>query len=310
MAVTDPLGSTDVDVTAELAVPAKAHQGSSRAALIWLRLRSTPRFWIGAVVVGGMIVWAVVGLWFTQWTTTDQDLINASVGPTSTHWFGTDDIGQDIYAETVSGLRKSLVIGLIAGPAGTLISGVVGAFAGYMGGKVDAVISWCINFLLVLPAFFILVLLSPIFKSLSFLVLAAFIALFYWMVMAQVIRAQTKSLRDREFVKAARFMGVSTRTIIRRHILPNVASLLIIDATLGVVAAIDAETSLSYFGFGITRPEVSLGVLLADGTPSATTRPWMFIFPAIVLIVLLFAVSLVGDALRDAVDPTSGNAND
>jgi peptide/nickel transport system permease protein len=310
MAIIDPLGTSDVDVTAELVDSREAPRNSSRAALIWARLRSTPRFWVGALVVGGMIVWAVAGLWITKWSPTDQDLVNSSVGPTASHWFGTDDIGQDIYAETVSGLRRSLVIGLIAGPAGTLIAALVGAFAGYRGGRADAVISWLINLLLVLPAFFILVLLSPVFKSLSFLVLTAFIALFSWMVMAQVIRAQTKSLRDREFVKAARFMGVGTGTIIRRHILPNVASLLIIDATLGVVAAINSETALSYFGFGIQRPQVSLGVLLADGTPSATTRPWMFVFPALVLVALLFAVSLVGDALRDAVDPTSGSTRD
>jgi peptide/nickel transport system permease protein len=310
MAVIDPLGPVDVDLTADLVEPGKSPRRASRAMLIWLRLRSTPRFWVGAVVVLLMILWAIIGLWLTKWSPTDQDLINASTGPSSAHWFGTDDIGQDIYAETVSGLRKSLVIGLIAGPAGTLIAAFVGAFAGYLGGKADAVISWFINLLLVLPAFFILVLLSPVFKSLSFLVLTAFIALFSWMIMAQVIRAQTKSLRDREFVKAARFMGVGTGKIIRRHIIPNVASLLIIDATLGVVAAIDSETALSYFGFGVQRPQVSLGLLLADGTPSATTRPWMFLFPAIVLIVLLFAVSLVGDALRDAVDPTSGSTNE
>jgi len=307
MTVVEPLGP--VDLTADVPV-AKAPRNASRGRLIWLRLRSTPRFWVGAVVVGLMILWAIGGLWITHWTPSDQDLINASTGPSSTHWFGTDDIGQDLYAETVSGLRKSLVIGLIAGPAGTLIAAFVGSFAGYLGGKIDAVISWFINLLLVLPAFFILVLLSPVFKSLSFLVLTAFIALFSWMIMAQVIRAQTKSLRDRDFVKAARYMGVGTGTIVRRHIIPNVASLLIIDATLGVVAAIDSETALSYFGFGIQRPQVSLGLLLADGTPSATTRPWVFLFPAVVLIVLLFAVSLVGDALRDAVDPTSGRVHD
>jgi peptide/nickel transport system permease protein len=310
MTVTDPVGPLEVDVTADLVDSRKAPRSASRATLIWRRLRATPRFWVGAVIVALMILWAIFGLLITQWSPTDQDLINASTPPSSVHWFGTDDIGQDIYAETVSGLRKSLVIGLIAGPASTLIAAFVGAFAGYLGGKVDGVISWFINLLLVLPAFFILILLSPIFKSLSFLVLTAFIALFTWMIMAQVIRAQTKSLRDREFVKAARYMGVGTGQIIRRHIIPNVASLLIIDATLGVVAAIDSETALSYFGFGIQRPQVSLGLLLADGTPSATTRPWMFIFPAIVLIVLLFAVSLVGDALRDAVDPTSGQSHD
>jgi peptide/nickel transport system permease protein len=270
MALIDP-ASSDVDLTGELTAPGRT-RSASRSRLIWLRLRATPRF-------------SIAGLWVSQWSPADQDLINSSTGPSGTHWFGTDDIGQDIYAQTVSGLRKSLVIGLIAGPAGTLIAGFVGAFAGYVGGKTDAVISWLINLLLVLPVFFILVLLSPLFRSLSFLVLTAFIALFSWMIMAQVIRAQTKSLRDREFVKAARFMGVGTGTIIRRHI-------------------------LSYFGFGIRPPDVSLGSLLATGTPSATTRPWIFLFPAIVLIVLLFAVSLIGDALRDAVDPTSGSTSD
>jgi len=301
---------TGIDVTVSLTDPEHAPRNSSRAKLIWLRLRSTTRFWIGAIVVGFMILWAIGGLWITKWAPQDQDLLQANIGPTIHHWFGTDEIGHDIYAETVSGLRKSLIIGLIAGPAGTLIAAFVGATAGYMGGKIDAVISWCINFLLVLPAFFILILFSPKFKGLSFLVLTAFIALFSWMVMGQVIRAQTKSLRDREFVKAARFMGVSTFTIIRRHIIPNVASLLIIDATLGVVAAIGTETALSYFGFGILPPAVSLGSLLAAGTPGATTRAWVFVFPAAVLIILLFAVSLVGDALRDAVDPTSGVTSD
>ncbi|MCW2801502.1 MAG: peptide transporter permease [Aeromicrobium sp.] len=303
MAVIEPL---DLDTTASLVDPGKAPKRSSRGRLIWIRLRSTPRFWIGVTVVALMIIWAIIGLWFTHWSPTDQDLINSRTGPSGSHWFGTDDIGQDIYAETVVGLRKSLAIGLIAGPLSTLLSAFVGSFAGYVGGKADSVISWFINLLLVVPAFFLLVLISPLLKDKAWVALIFFIAAFTWMVMAQVIRAQTKSLRDRDFVKAARFMGVGTFTILRRHIVPNVASLLIIDATLGVVYAIIAETSLSYFGFGIQPPQVSLGTLLADGTSAATTRPWVFLFPAGVLILLLFAVSLIGDALRDAVDPTSG----
>lgn len=281
--------------------------GAGRTRLILTRVRSTPRFWLGAGVIAAMIIWATTGTWFVQWSTTDHDLYNVSVAPSRSHWFGTDNIGQDIYAQTVEGLRKSLFIGLAAGLVATLIAAFVGAFAGYLGGTADAVINWTINFLLVLPAFFILVILSPLFDGVTFIVLATFIAMFSWMVMAQVIRTQTKVLREREFVKAARFMGAGTGTIICRHILPNVASLLIVDATLGVVAAINAETALSYFGFGIQPPDVSLGVLLAAGTSSATTRPWLFLFPAGVLILLLLAVSLVGDALRDAVDPRSGH---
>lgn len=308
MSTADP--AVEFDPTAQLVAPGKAPKRASRNKLIWIRLKATPRFWIGAITVGVLIIWAIAGPWFYPYKFDDQDALNMGIGPTNLHWFGTDSIGQDIYAQTLVGLRKSLVIGLIAGPAGTLIAAFVGAFAGYLGGKTDAVIVWFINLLLVLPSFFILVLISPALKSLSWVALTFFIAAFGWMVMAQVIRAQTKSLRDREFVKAARFMGVGTGKIIRRHIIPNVASLLIIDATIGVVYAIGAETALSYFGFGIQPPQVSLGTLLADGTASAVTQAWLFVFPAAALVILLFAVSLVGDALRDAVDPTSGAHRD
>lgn len=126
--------------------------------------------------------------------------------------------------------------------------------------------------------------------------------------MSQIVKNQTKSLREREFVLAARFSGVSTFSILTRHIVPNVSSLLIVDATIGVCGAIIAETSLSYFGLGIQPPDVSLGTLLQDGTPAVVSRPWLFLFPAAFLIMLLTSVSLIGDALRDALDPTSGTS--
>jgi len=282
----------------------------SRNGLVWLRLRRMPRFWIGVVVVAAIILWAFVGPLIYPYGIADRDALNMGMGPTMLHWFGTNSIGQDIYAQTLSGLQKSLVIGLVAGPAATVIAAIVGSTAGYLGGWIDRVIQWFILLLLVIPAFFLFILLSPLIKGLSWVVLMLYIALFSWMVMAQVVRSQTRSLRDRDFVRAARYMGMPTGTILRRHIVPNMASILIIDATLGVVSAIMSETALSYFGFGIQKPDVSLGTLLADGTAAAVTRPWLFVFPALVLIALLFAISLVGDALRDAIDPTSGNNRD
>ena len=285
---------------------ALARKPLSRGRLIWHRLVHTPRFWIGAVAMAVIVLWAVLGPLLYPVDAFSRDPLNMGMGPTQLHWFGTNNIGQDIYAQTLIGLQKSLVIGLIAGPLGTLIAAVVGSVAGYVGGLVDGVLVWLINLLLVLPSFILLVILSPLFKNMSWVFLTVFLAGFSWMIMAQVIRSQTRSLRGRDFVKAARFMGVPMRTILARHIIPNVASLLIIDATLGVVAMIMAETSLSYFGFGIRAPDVSLGTLLSEGTAAAVTRPWLFVFPAGVLIATLFAVSLIGDALRDAVDPTSG----
>lgn len=284
----------------------QARRPLSRNGLVWLRLKRMPRFWVGASVLVFIVLWAFVGPLLYQWTPTQRDPYNMNLGPTMMHWFGTNAIGQDIYAQTLSGLQKSLVIGLIAGPAATIIAAIVGSTAGYLGGWVDKTIGWFVHLLLVIPAFFILVLLSPLYKGLSWVALTVFLAIFSWMIMAQVVRSQTRSLRNRDFVRAARYMGMPTGAILRRHIIPNIASLLIIDATLGVVAAIMSETSLSYFGFGVQKPDVSLGTLLADGTAAALTRPWLFVFPAMVLIALLFAISLIGDALRDAIDPTSG----
>ncbi len=288
----------------------KRKNQASRGKLIWLELRGTARFWVGIVIVGSLIVWAFLGPMLSSYGAGSADLLNTGAAPSGSHWFGTDGIGHDLYVETALGLRISLVIGLVGGPLGTVFAAIIGAFTGYLGGRFDKIVSWFIDLMLVLPSFFILLLISPSLKSLSWVALVFFIPAFGWMIMAQVVRSQTRSLKDRDFVKAARFMGVKTPKIIFRHIIPNVASLLIIDATLGVVYAISSETALSYFGFGVQPPQISLGTLIADGTPGATTQTWLFLFPATALVLLLFAVGLVGDALRDAVDPTSGVTSD
>jgi peptide/nickel transport system permease protein len=205
----------------------------------------------------------------------------------------------------MAGLQKSLIIGFVAGPLSTILSAIVGSIAGYIGGKLDSALSWFINLMLVLPSFFILVLLFP-FTHGSWVIMMLFLAITDWMIMAQVIRSQTRSLKEREFVKAARCMGFNAWTVVTRHIIPNVASLLIIDAALGVGGMILAETTLSFLGFGVQAPDVSIGTLLSNAEAAAVTRPWLFFYPAVILVVLLFAINLVGDALRDAVDPTSG----
>lgn len=295
-----------VDVPEDVPVRDGRARSHSRRAVVWHRLRRMPRFWIGAGVIALLTLWAFLGPAFSPWSFTDQDPLYFNYPPTVVHWFGTDTLGHDIYTQVAYGLQKSLIIGFTAGPAATLLAAVIGAFAGYVGGVPDKVIAWFIDLMLVLPAFFVLVLLSPYFRSFSWIVMTLFLALTGWMIMAQVVRSQTRSLREREFVKAARYMGFGPWAIVTRHIIPNTASLLIVDATLGIGAMILAETSLSFFGFGIQPPDVSLGTLLDAGQSAATTRPWLFVAPATVLIVLLLAINLVGDALRDAVDPTSG----
>lgn len=307
MALTDPSTLTVGEPETMRDAPKRPQ---SRGRTILRKVLATKRARIGGGVLLFIILWAFIGPLLSPWSFTDQDGLAFSQPPSLSHWFGTNNIGQDVYVQTLVGLQKSLVIGLIVGPAAAIIAGLVGAIAGYVGGVWDKAIVWVIDLLLVIPGFFLLVLLSPVFKSLSWLALVVFLALFGWMVLARVIRGQTMSLREREYVKAARFMGVPGFTIIRRHIIPNVASLLIIDATLGIGAAILSETTLSFFGFGVQAPDVSLGTLLAAGASAAVTRPWLFVFPAAILVITVLASSLLGDALRDAIDPTSGANRD
>lgn len=297
-----PVGNIGEDALTTVA----AAKPVSRTRLTMRRLLASPRFWIGGSILVLMVLFAAFGNVINIYGPNDQDAYALNQPPSGEHWFGTDTDGYDIYAQVVVGLRKSIIIGLAAGIIGTFIAAIMGSLAGYLGGKVEMVINWLINFMLVLPSFFVLLLFAPALKGLSWVAIIVIVAAFAWMITAQVVKAQTKSLRDAEFVQAARYMGLGTPTILARHIIPNIASLLIVDATLGVVGAVLSETSLSFFGLGVQSPDISIGTLLSAGTSGAVTRPWVFLFPAAALVLLLTAVSVVADALRDAIDPTSG----
>ena len=302
----------DLDPAAELPEDATAvsrrKRSLSRTQLVWRRLKRKPNFWIGGTFLTLIVGFALLGNIPNIYDLNQRDPYGFNAPPGAQHWFGADAIGIDLYASLTAALRKSLLIGLIAAPAATVIAALFGALAGYLGGAVEQLHGWLVNLLLVLPVFYVLMIVSPLLSSMSWIVLVVAIAGFSWMIMSQIVKNQTKSLREREFVLAARFSGVGTFSILTRHIVPNVSSLLIVDATIGVCGAIIAETSLSYFGLGIQPPDVSLGTLLQDGTPAVVSRPWLFLFPAGFLIALLTSVSLIGDALRDALDPTSGTS--
>jgi peptide/nickel transport system permease protein len=262
----------------------------------------------GLVAVVLLFALAFVGPSLSHWTYTDHDFTAFREGPSGEHWFGTTQTGGDVYEQTLRGMQKSLIIGLLVALISTSLSAIVGAFAGYIGGWLDRILMWFVDLLLVLPSFLIVAILSPSFRGKTWLVFVVLLAAFLWMLTAKIVRGMTIALREREFVLAARYMGVSTPRIIFRHILPNISSLLIIDATINVSAAIISETGLSYFGFGVQPPDVSLGTLIADGTNSATTYPWLFWFAAGLLVAIVLAVNLVGDGLRDALDPSAGTS--
>jgi len=278
----------------------------SRWGLVLERFRRRRLAVTGLVVLVVLFATAFLGPHLSRWSYTDHDFSAFLAGPSTAHWFGTTQTGADVYALTLRGMQKSLIIGLLVAVLSTGLAALVGAFAGYLGGWVDRILMWLVELLLVLPAFLIVAILSPTFRGKTWLVFVLLLAAFLWMVTARIVRGMTISLREREYVLAARYMGVRTPTIVFRHILPNISSLLIIDATINVSAAIIAETGLSYFGFGVQPPDVSLGTLIADGTSSAVTYPWLFGFAAGLLVLIVLSVNLIGDGLRDALDPTSG----
>jgi peptide/nickel transport system permease protein len=279
---------------------------ASRWGIVLTRFRRKRLAMFGLVMLVLLFLLAFVGPYLSQWSYTDHDFEAFLQGPSVDHWFGTTQTGGDVYALTLRGMQKSLIIGLLVALFSTGLAAMVGSFAGYFGGWVDRGLMWFVDLLLVLPAFLIIAILSPTFRGKTWLVFVILLAAFLWMVTARIVRGMTISLREREYVLAARYMGVPSHKIIFRHILPNISSLLIVDATINVSAAVISETGLSYFGFGVQPPDVSLGTLIADGTPAAVTYPWLFGFGAGLLVAIVLAVNLVGDGLRDALDPTSG----
>ena len=250
-----------------------------------------------------MFLLAFLGPYLSKHKWDELDFMYLLQPPSREHWFGTTQIGGDVFALTMRGLQKSLIIGLLVAFFSTGIAAVVGAFAGYLGGKIDKAMMWVVDLLLVLPAFLLIAVLSPLYRGKTWLIFVVLLAAFGWMITSRIVRGMAMSLRERDFIRAARYMGVPTRTIVFRHLIPNVASILIIAATLDVGGTILSETGLSYLGFGIQPPDVSLGSLIADGTNSALTYPWLFCFAGGALVLTVLSVSFIGDGLRDAFDP-------
>jgi peptide/nickel transport system permease protein len=259
---------------------------------------------VGLAVLALLVLFALFGSLLTTYTYTDVDFANLSSPPSSEHLFGTNGAGNDTYAQAVHGLQRSLVIALVVSALTTLIAAFVGAAAAYLRGLAERIILAVIHFLLVVPAFLILALVSQRAHG-DWPVLILVLTVFGWMFSARVVWSLTTSLREREFVQAARYMGVGSTRIVVRHLIPNIGSLLIVSFTLGVVATVQSETALSFIGFGVQPPDVSLGTMLSDGANTVSSAPWLFYFPAGLVTLLTVSMALIGDGLRDALDPTS-----
>ena len=296
----------DGAVTPEPPTQVAALRGTSKSRIYFRRFMRNRMAVVGAAIFILLVLLAVFGKYLTPWAYDEPDFFNLATGPSKEHWFGTTDSGNDLFAQVVHGLGRSLTIAVPAAFAITVLSAIIGAGAALYGGSLERVVLAVIHFMLAVPTFLMIALLVSGSGG-DWKVLTVVLIAFGWMYPARVIWSLALSIRENDYVRAARFMGVSRPKTIIRHIIPNVASLLVIQFMMGVVSTVMSETALSFLGLGVKLPDVSLGTLLQTGTGTLITTPWQFYFPAGVLTLLTVSMAFIADGLRDAFDPNSNS---
>jgi oligopeptide transport system permease protein len=270
----------------------------------WHRLLKNRAAVVSGVIMALMIALVLVGPFLSPWEGDFTDWDNTSAPPSleSGHWFGTDAVGRDILVRTLEGGRISLLVGLVATLVSLLIGVTYGAVAGYYGGVTDRIMMRIVDVVYALPFMFLVILLMVVFGRNIVLIFVA-IGAVNWLDMARIVRGQTLSLKNTEFIEAARACGVDHRAIIRRHIVPNLLGVVMVYVTLTIPQVILVESFLSFLGLGVQEPMSSWGALVNDGAQDMESAPWTLIFPAAFLTVTLYCFNYIGDGMRDALDP-------
>ena len=283
-----------------------AFKRTSRMTLYVRRFMRRPSAVFGLVMLLILVFFAIFGSKLGKWSYDEPDFAALASPPSAEHWLGTTVGGSDMYAMIVRGLGRSLLVGIISSILITIISAIIGTAIAFFEGYIEKVGMWLLDMLLVIPSFLLVAMIVRSSSGTSgWLWLTIGLVAFGWIGYARVIRTLTMSLRELDYVRAAKFMGVGSFRIIVRHLVPNLGSVLIINTVLGVVGAVNNETALSFLGLGIKAPDTSLGTLLMSGQSIVLTSPWVLLFPSAILILLTFSVQLIGDGLRDAIDPYS-----
>jgi peptide/nickel transport system permease protein len=313
MSTATPLTSTQADVAALEAPPLTLRQ------MTWRRFRRHKMAIFGLVMIVLLFGYAFGGAFiFSEADANYTDTSMRLSPPSREHPFGTDTVGRDILARTVYGGQISLIIGLAAVLLETFLGVLIGAFAGYYGGTLDSILMRFTEAMLNIPQLFILIVMAKFFGgrlpnmdlfgrtfSGSVLVIIVIIALTSWMYLARIVRAEFLSLKENDFVLAARAIGTPTREIILRHILPNSVAPIVVAATLGVANAILAEAYISFLGLGVQPPTATWGNMLDGAYNYLESAPWLWIFPGTLIVLTVLSINFVGDGLRDALDPRS-----
>jgi oligopeptide transport system permease protein len=286
---------------------ALSHVRRSRG--LWLdaavRIRRNRVATVAGTVIVVVALFALLGPLLSPHAYDALDWQHIAVAPfsSSSHWLGTDRLGRDLFVRSLYGVRISLLISLVSTVISVVIGVTWGTVAGYVGGRVDELMMRFVDVLYSLPYLFIVIILTTVFQRGSLPVLFLAIGAVGWLTTARIVRGLTITLERREFIEAARATGMSTPAILLRHVIPNLVGPIAVYATLTIPQMILFESFLSFLGLGVQEPLASLGSLINDGAQEMQSAPWMLLVPAGFLVVLLMCFNLLGDALRDALDP-------
>ena len=270
----------------------------------WIRLRANRLAALSLFFFVLVSILTIIGPEIISTSYDEQDLNNTFAAPGSTHLFGTDNLGRDLFARVLHGGRISLAVGFLATAVSLIIGVAYGMTSGYLGGKMDALMMRIVDILYSLPFTIFVILLMVLFGR-NFVLLFIAIGAVEWLTMARITRGQTLSLKQAEFIEAARALGYSHRRILFRHILPNLIGPVIVYATLTVPAVMLLEAVLSFLGLGVQAPMSSWGSLIKEGSEKMDIAPWLIFFPGLFFSLTLLALNFLGDGLRDALDPKS-----
>ncbi|MET1035423.1 MAG: ABC transporter permease [Arthrobacter sp.] len=311
----------------EPATPARETKGLSQGAIVRKRFIGNTAALVSIIVFVFIFILAFSSIgfagvpgWWKYNHTQFSETINGG-RPTFVHlfnWgehpFGQDRIGRDYFAMTMRGTQQSIMIMFVIGGVGGFLGVVVGAVSGYFRGWIESVLMRVVDIIIIIPLLILAAVLGRIAGdkvqgNMATIALGVFIGLVIWTGLSRLVRGEFLSLREREFVDAARIAGASNSRIIFKHILPNAVGVIIVNVTLLMSAAILLETGLSYLGLGVKAPDVSLGSLISNNQEAFSTRPWLFWFPGLFIVVICLSINFIGDGLRDAFDPRQKKFN-
>lgn len=268
----------------------------------WQRLRQNKMAMTALGILGLIVLAAIFAPFISKYNYYSNDLMSTNKPPSSDHWFGTDDLGRDIFVRTWYGARISLIVGLAAAAIDLFIGVIYGGIMGFFGGRVDNIMNKFSEILYSIPYLLVVILLLVVLEpSLGTIILALTIT--GWITMSWIVRGEIMQLKNREFVLASRSMGAGSARLLFKHLLPNAVGPIIVTITLSVPNAIFAEAFLSFLGLGVQTPVASLGSMINDSLISWLYYPWRFLFPAILISLTMLSFNIFGDGLRDALDP-------